>query len=129
STVTVHTTTAASSGQVSFTANPSSIMLATGATTGTTTLSWNAPGYSALQIRVSGVLFAAGLPTSGSIDTGNWVSDGLPFSLVDPASGQTIATLTMRITSSSGQVTFTASPNPIGLSTGTRGGKKTLHWN
>jgi len=41
------------------------------------------------------VLFAAGLPESGSIDTGNWVSDGLSFSLVDPASGQTIASVTV----------------------------------
>lgn len=83
------------SGQVTFTASPNPITLAPGASVGKTTLNWNAPGYSALQIRVAGVLFAAGLPASGSIDTGNWVSDGLPFSLIDPASGQTIATVTV----------------------------------
>ena len=96
STVTVHTTAAmGTTGQVTFTANPNPITLAAGTSVGKTTLSWNAPGYRALQIRVAGVLFAAGLPSSGSIDTGNWVSDGLPFALVDPASGQTIATLTL----------------------------------
>ena len=96
STVTVHTTAASvTTGQVAFTANPNPITLAAGASVGRTTLSWSAPGYTALQIRVAGVLFAAGLPASGSIDTGNWVSDGLPFTLVDPASGQTIATLTV----------------------------------
>ena len=111
STVTVHTTAAASSGQVPFTANPSPITLAAGASVGKTTLSWNAPGYGALQIWVSGVLFAASLPASGSIDTGNWVSDGTSFSLVDSASGRTIATLTMHTTATVGQVTFTANPN------------------
>lgn len=96
STVTVHTTAATvATRQVGFTANPNPITLAAGASVGKTTLSWSAAGYSALQIRVAGVLFAGSLPSSGSIDTGNWVSDGLPFSLVDTASGQTIATLTV----------------------------------
>jgi hypothetical protein len=84
--------------QVTFTANPSPITLTAGAIVGKTTLTWSAPGYSALQIWVSGVLFAAGLPASGSIDTGDWVSDGLLFSLMDPVSGQPIATLTMHTT-------------------------------
>ena len=60
-----------------------------------TALSWNAPGTSALQIWVDGVLFAAGLPASGSIETGNWVSDGTPLALVNPTSAQTIATVTV----------------------------------
>jgi hypothetical protein len=96
STVTVHTTAATvATRPVGFTANPNPITLAAGASVGKTTLNWSASGYSALQIRVAGVLFAGSLPASGSIDTGNWVSDGLPFSLVDPASGQTLATLTV----------------------------------
>jgi hypothetical protein len=41
------------------------VTLPNGATVGTTTLTWNAPGNSALQIWVDGVLFAAGLPASG----------------------------------------------------------------
>jgi hypothetical protein len=95
STVTVHTAASATRGPLIFTANPNPITLGTGASVGKTTLSWNASGHSLLQIWVSGVLFAGSLPASGSIDTGNWVSDGLPFALVDPASGQTIATLTV----------------------------------
>jgi hypothetical protein len=95
STVTVHTTAASSGGQISFAANPNPIALAAGTSVGKTTLSWNAPGNSALQIWVSGVLFAAALPASGTIETGNWVSDGLPFSLIDPATGQTIASVTI----------------------------------
>jgi len=95
STVTVHTGAVATRGPIVLTASPNPITLAPGVNVGESTLNWNAPGYSALQIRVSGVLFAAGLPESGSIDTGNWVSDGLSFSLVDPASGQTIASVTV----------------------------------
>ena len=96
STITVHTM--ASSNQVTFTASPNPILLAAGATVGQTMLSWNAPGYSNLQIWVAGVLFDAGLPASGSVETGNWVSDGLPFSLIDSVSGKPIATLTLRTT-------------------------------
>ena len=54
STITVHTM--ASSNQVTFTANPNPIVLAAGSVVGKTTLSWNAPGYSDLQIWVAGVL-------------------------------------------------------------------------
>jgi hypothetical protein len=105
------------------------VTLAVGATVGTTTLSWNAPGHNTLQIRVAGVLFAAGLPASGSINTGNWVADGTSFSLADSASGQTIATLVAHTTATTGQVTFTASPNPIMLASGVTVGKTTLNWN
>jgi hypothetical protein len=82
-------------GPMTLTANPNPITLAAGTTVGKTTLSWNAPGNNALQIWVSGVLFAAGLPASGTIDTGNWVSDGTPFTLVNPATAQTIASATV----------------------------------
>lgn len=130
STVTVHTTAAASGGQISFTANPSPIALVTGASVGKTTLSWNAAGYSGLQVWVNGVLFDAGLPASGSVDTGNWVSDGTSFSLVDPATSHAIAMLTVHTTSvAGGQATFMANPNPITLAGGTNVGKTTLSWN
>jgi hypothetical protein len=106
-------------------------VLAAGTNVGITTLNWNAPGYSALQIWVDGVLFDAGLPSSGSVDTGNWVSDGTSFSLVDPASNHTIAMLTVHTTAmvTNGQVTFTANPNPITLASGASVSKTTLNWN
>jgi len=127
STVTVHTTSSTTTSQVVFTANPSPITLAAGASVGVTTLSWNAPGHNALQIWVDGVLFGGGLPASGSVTTGNWVSDGTSFALMD--SGQTIATLIVHATAASGPVTFTASPNPITLAAGTAVGVTTLSWN
>jgi hypothetical protein len=95
STVTTHTNPAIS--QVSFTANPNPITPIAGTMVGKTTLAWNAPGFSALQIWVAGKLMASGLPTSGSAETGNWVSDGIVFSLVDAVSNQTIATMTVRL--------------------------------
>ena len=94
STITVHTT-ASANAQIAFTANPNPITLAAGANVGKTTLSWNAPGNSGLQIWVDGVLFDAGLPASGSVETGNWVGDGASFALINPATGQTIAALTV----------------------------------
>ena len=101
STVTVYPT-GKSSYPVTFKANPNPIALAAGATVGKTTLSWVAPpatvigGYTnTLQIWVSGVLFAGSLPTSGSIETGAWVSDGTSFALVDPTTAQTVATVTV----------------------------------
>ena len=64
---------------------------------GKTTLSWNAPGYSTLQISIGGgKLFAAGLPGSGSAETGEWVNDGMVFALVDPISARTLSTVTVR---------------------------------
>jgi len=130
STVTVHTTAASSGGQLTFTANPNPITLAAGASVGKTTLNWNAPGYSGLQIWVNGVLFDAGLPASGSVDTGNWVGDGTSFSLVDSASNHAIAKLTMHTAAMAptGQVTFTANPNPLALATGASVGMTTLSW-
>jgi hypothetical protein len=94
STITAHTAASANSPIV-FTANPNPITLAAGASVGKTTLSWNAPGNSGLQIWVDRVLFDAGLPASGSVEAGNWVGDGTSFALINPATGQTIATLTV----------------------------------
>ncbi len=77
-----------------FSANPNPIALAAGSTLGRTTLSWNAPGSASVKITAGGTLLAENLPASGSIDTGNIVSNDEEFSLVDMASGQTLATLT-----------------------------------
>jgi acyl-coenzyme A thioesterase PaaI-like protein len=90
----VTTDTNPASSQVSFTASPNPITPIVGTIVGKTILTWDAPGFSALQIWVAGKLMASGLATSGSADTGNWVSDGMIFSLVDSVSGQTIANVT-----------------------------------
>lgn len=121
--------------QVTFTANPNPIVLASGATTGQTTLSWNAPGHSHLVIRLkssTGSAMTGTLGSSGSVKTGTWVNDGLQFFLVDADSQQSLASLTVHTKSSAGpppSVTFTANPNPIVLTGSATSGQTTLSWN
>jgi len=106
--------------KVTFTASPNPIP--SGATT---TLSWNAPGYSQLAILVgssSGSSLASPVGSSGSVATGNWVTDGMEFFLVDLANGATIAILTAHLSSAA---RFTANPNPIPAP----GQRTTLTWN
>jgi hypothetical protein len=77
----------ANSDGASITASPNPIILASG--DGTTTISWNAPGSSIVQIRVgspTGPVFAYGGPT-GSAPTGAWVTDGTTFYLQNGGQG------------------------------------------
>jgi hypothetical protein len=87
--------------QITFTANPNPIVLPSGVSLGKTTLSWFAPGHSSLNIYVNALpyrqLLASGLPSSGTISTGAWVTDGMPFFLVDAVNNQTLASLSMSV--------------------------------
>jgi hypothetical protein len=61
---------------------------------GQAAVTWNAPGYSGVEVHVgsaTGTLFASG-GTTGSSETGNWVSDGMVFVLVDPVTHAVLAT-------------------------------------
>src|SRR5208337_4311986 len=74
-----------------FQINPGAIVQSGGGP-GTTTLYWDAPGKSQVQIHVgspTGTLFAAGGPT-GQSTTGNWVTDGMTFFLQDVSNGQAL---------------------------------------
>jgi DNA-binding beta-propeller fold protein YncE len=123
--VTVHLSSA-----VSFTANPNPIP----APGQPTTLTWNAPGYSNLAIRVNsatGTAFAGGLGSSGSTATGTWVTNGMTFFLVDMTSGATVASVVVNVGAAVSDVqpvrgmrSFTASPNPIAA-----GQPVTFTWN
>ncbi|HEX4229519.1 MAG TPA: hypothetical protein VHZ07_12680 [Bryobacteraceae bacterium] len=116
------------------TANPNPILAGPGATTGTTTLSWNVP-QSAVEIHVGspgGTLFGAGGST-GSGTTGNWVTNGMTFYLQDATQGtttspnNTIATVTAQVKPIGG--TLAGSPNPILVPAGTTGPQATtLNW-
>lgn len=96
-----------------------------------TVLSWSAPGVARVQIRVSsrtGPIMTAGA-SSGSAETGDWVAGGLEFFLLNEATQQVLASVTM---ASSGTgptqptITFAASPNPIQAGAPA---KTTLTWN
>jgi len=94
---------------------------------GQITLTWSAPGASAVEIHVlspAGPLFVnAG--NSGSATTGEWVTDGMQFYLQDVSNGSpvTIATFTAQAIG----VLFYGSPNPF--PTDANGlGHITLNW-
>ena len=74
----------------SITASPNPIPVQ-GGNLGQTTISWNAPNASVVEIRIggpTGQLFAM-QGKSGSMMTGRWVQEGLTFFLVDVSDGKT----------------------------------------
>ena len=95
-------------GILSFTANPNPIPVTGGAIVGTTTLTWNAPGVGVIEIHVGSpngpLLTQQG--STGSVQTGNWVTDGMTFYLQDVTGGKpltpanTVATLVVHLKSS-----------------------------
>lgn len=93
---------------VSFTASPNPIPVKAGTTVGVTTISWNAPGAQYVEVRVgspTGPLFTIGY-NSGSMQTFDWVTDGMVLYLEDVSNGlpltaaNTLATLTINLQSS-----------------------------
>src|SRR5690242_2271998 len=106
--------------QSSITASPNPIVVPVGAWQGTTTIAYNAPGYSNVEVRVgspTGALFSCCGPT-GSYTTGNWVGDGAPFYLIDGNTGTVLQSVTAHLVNAS----ITANPNPIIVSPGTSAG-------
>jgi trimeric autotransporter adhesin len=67
-----------------------------GGSVGAATVTYSAPVP--VDVYVGESLFCGG-STSGSCQTGPWVSNGMVFSLVDPISGTTLATATARVMS------------------------------
>ena len=104
-TVSVSETTNNGSTQPVFEAAPNPIVVTPGASLGETTLEWNAPGYSVLEIHIgapNGPLFASG-NSSGTATTGEWVTNGTTFYLQNVTGGvpltslNTVATTTVRL--------------------------------
>jgi hypothetical protein len=89
----------------SLTASPNPIPVMSGTAYGITTINWNAPNVSAVEIRIgspNGPLFASG-GNQGSSQTGPWVPDGMIFYLQDVTNGKpltagnTLATLVVHL--------------------------------
>jgi uncharacterized protein (TIGR03437 family) len=98
------------SASISLSPNP--VISETGNGLGTATVNYSAP--IATAIYAGSTLFcepAVGV-NSGSCTTGNWVSNGLIFSLVDPNTGIVLATTTAQVQAPS--ATLTLNPNPVG---------------
>jgi uncharacterized protein (TIGR03437 family) len=121
-----------SSSLVSFTASPNPIV--TTGTLGQTTLTWDATGVQTIEIHVlspNGPLFVqAG--SSGSVTTGNWVTDGMTFYLEDVSNGKTpstvntLASVVIRLGTPQSVTSFTASE--VDLPPGLSAGPSTLTW-
>jgi hypothetical protein len=91
--------TAALPPMPSLTADPNPIVVADPDTLGQTTLTWNAPGYDNVEVHVNaadGPKLAGGGPT-GTAATGRWVTDGTVFYLTGAPTGETLATVTVRV--------------------------------
>jgi hypothetical protein len=103
--------------EATFTANPNPIVSSTGV--GVTTLTWNAPGYSNLVIYVNsptGTAMTGSLPSSGSAQTGNWVTNGMQFFLVEASSGTSLASVTVTVQGSQATkslVIVSVAPDPV----------------
>ena len=114
---------------VSFTANPNPITVEDGSGLGQTTLFFNDPAASELQIRVGSPAGPELSDTgnSGQAATGKWITNGTTFYLQDVSNGKpltsanTAATVTVAFASTS----FTA--NPSGFAPGAIG-QTTLSW-
>ncbi|MGA7409282.1 MAG: hypothetical protein WBW33_02290, partial [Bryobacteraceae bacterium] len=71
-------------------ATPNPVVPSSGTALGATTIQWNAPNATSVEVHVSapnGTLFAAG-GSSGTAPTGQWVSDGTTFYLQDTTGGK-----------------------------------------
>jgi hypothetical protein len=122
------------------TASPSTIVPPNGSPLGQTTLSWDAPGHAGVEVRVgssTGTVLAAGGST-GSANTGYWVSDGMTFYLVDESTLAVIASTVVHVnqdgasTVSPGDIgspIIYLNPNPIQVLQGQVVGTTTVNWN
>jgi hypothetical protein len=87
-------------GPASMAANANPIIVSPGRIVGSTTLSWNAPGASVVEVHVgsaTGPLFSLSGGT-GSAQTGVWVTNGMEFFLQDVSKGHpgsTVGTATV----------------------------------
>ncbi len=91
--------TAVTFAEPTITADPNPIAVAAGIAVGQTTITWSAPTSSSVEVHVgsaTGTLFAGG-GSSGSAQTGDWVTDGMVFVLVDATTHAVLATTTVTL--------------------------------
>ena len=79
--------------------DPNPIRVCDGSGLGQTTISWDAPGVSSVEVRIhspTGRLMASG--QKGSTQTGKWVKDGMAFFLVDASNGEVLDKIVVEVT-------------------------------
>ncbi len=109
-----------SSSTTSLAISPNPIVVTSGPLVGTATLTYTASVP--VNIYAGGNLLCGGSST-GTCTTGNWVTNGMSFTMVDPATGNTLATAIANVQRPSGALT--ANPNPI-INDGTGLGTTTI---
>ncbi len=137
---TLGTVTAQVISNPTLTASPSTIVTPNASPLGETTLSWDAPGHTTVEIRVdspTGPVLTVGGAT-GTAATGYWVSNGMTFYLVDESTLAVLATTVVHVnqdgasTVSPGDVgspIIYLNPNPIEVPQGQELGTTTVNWN
>ncbi len=128
------TTSPGGVGSPVFYLNPNPIQVAQGQVLGTTTVNWNAGSVPQIEVRVGSptgpIMVGAG--SSGSAPTGNWVTNGETFYLVNAATQAVLATTTAQVTSniiSLGNSVLQITNNPIPVSTGQTLATADIFWN
>jgi hypothetical protein len=109
------------------TISPNPIQVTTTCCYGIGTIIWNAPEANTIKILVgsptNGSLFAyAG--NSGQATTGEWVTNGMTFYLVNADTGVALGSVTATVQTPS----IYANPNPINLYDNTGLGQTTIYW-
>ena len=114
--------------------NPDPIQVPEGQVVGTSTVNWNAGSVSHIQVRVgspTGPVMVDSGSTAGSAATGNWVTNGENFYLVNAATQAVLATTSAQVTSNVlvlGNSVLQISPNPIPVSAGQTLGTAQISW-
>jgi len=88
--------------EASLWAEPNPVVVCDGTGTGVTRIAWRVPKGGLVEVRVgspAGTLFTRQSGSAGAATTGKWVRDGTNFVLLDAQSRETLATLTVRVTS------------------------------
>jgi hypothetical protein len=127
------TVTPGNAGSAALYLNPNPIQIPYGQVVGTTSVNWNAGSVPNIQIRVgspTGALMANGY-SSGSAPTGNWVSDGMTFYLVNAATQAVLATTSAQVTYNTiglGNSLIQILNNPISVPADQSSGTANIQW-
>ena len=111
---------------------PNPIQVCGTETTGMTTISWDTTGFAdMIEIRVGspdGELFASG-EAAGSMDTGEDITAGTVYFLLNAENGEELDSITVRHNELGCPAPYLdATPNPIRICDGSPGGLTTLQW-
>lgn len=103
-----------------------------GSLTEVANVTWNAAGYNNIEVHVgspTGGLLDAGAQTGGAT-TGNWVTNGLTFFLVNAYTGKWLACATAHFNTDAygNSIQFYASTNPVPAVTESAYGATTLYF-